>query len=96
MLEIPWDKPVSLNMLNGKCRTVVGPLDAMKCLQSEWPVRQGAYYGCAVRACNAALKHRKRPEDARAAFLAASREAFLTIAAETGQDVASDAYRRAE
>lgn len=89
MLEIPWDKPVSLNMLDGKCRTVIGPLDAMKCLQSEWPVRNGAYYGCAVRACNAALKHRKRPEDARAAFLAASREAFLTIVAETRQDGAS-------
>ncbi|ACP23313.1 conserved hypothetical protein (plasmid) [Sinorhizobium fredii NGR234] len=96
MLEIPWDKPVSLNMLNGKCRTVIGPLDAVKCLQSEWPVRNGAYYGCAVRACNAALKHRKRPEDARAAFLAASREAFLTIVAETGQDGAGDNYRRVE
>ena len=96
MLEIPWDKPVSLNMLDGKCRTVVGPLDAMKCLQSEWPVRNGAYYGCAVRACDAALKHRKRPEDARAAFLAASREAFLTIVTETGQDGASANHRRVE
>jgi hypothetical protein len=39
-----------------------------------------------LRACNAALKQRKKPEDARAALVAASREAFLTIVAETGQD----------
>ncbi|WP_248447519.1 DUF982 domain-containing protein [Sinorhizobium meliloti] len=79
MYEIPWSKPVNINMLDGRCRTVVGPLDAMHCLQSEWPVRGGAYYGCAIRACNAALKRSKRPEDARAAFIAALREAFLTL-----------------
>ncbi|PDT83208.1 DUF982 domain-containing protein [Sinorhizobium sp. BJ1] len=96
MLEIPWNEPVNLNMLDGKCRTVIGPLDAMKCLQSEWPVRHGAYYGCAVRACNAALRHRKRPEDARAAFLAASREAFLTIVTGTVQDSGGNAHPRLE
>ena len=93
MIHIPWEKAVSLNMLDGKCRTVIGPLDAITCLQSEWPVRHGAYYGCAVRACNAALKHRKRPEDARAAFLAASREAFLTVVTAAGVDVAGEPYR---
>ena len=92
MREIPWEKPVSITMLDGKCRTIIGPLDAIKCLQSEWPVRHGAYYGCALRACNAALKQRKKPEDARAAFLAASREAFLTILTESGQDSGGDAY----
>lgn len=79
MYEIPWTKPVIVNLLDGRCRRVIGPLDAIKCLRNEWPVRDGAYYGCAVRACDAALRHLKKPEDARAAFIAASREAFLTI-----------------
>lgn len=79
MYEIPWSAPVSLSMLDGKCRTVIGPLDAMKCLQSEWPVRGGAYYSYAMRTCEAALKRQKSPSEARAAFICASREAFLTI-----------------
>lgn len=86
MYEIPWSEPVIVNLLDGRCRTVVGPLDAINCLQNEWPVRDGAYYGCAMRACNAALKYRKKPEDARAAFIAASREAFLTILSAAERD----------
>jgi len=96
MYEIPWGKPVNVNMLDGRCRSVIGPLDAMKCLQSEWPVRDGAYYGCAVRACNAALRHKKRPEAARAAFIAASREAFLTVLSGVEQEVKDDGNRALE
>ncbi|WEX74214.1 DUF982 domain-containing protein [Sinorhizobium numidicum] len=96
MYEMPWSKPVNVNMLDGRCRTVIGPLDAMKCLKSEWPVRNGAYYGCAIRACEAALKHKKRPEEARAAFIAASREAFLTIVAAARQEEKADGHRPLE
>ncbi|MCA1404174.1 DUF982 domain-containing protein [Ensifer sp. IC3342] len=86
MYEIPWKAPVSISMLDGKCRTVIGPLDAMKCLQREWPVRGGAYYSYAVRTCEAALKRQKTPSDARAAFICASREAFLTILADQASE----------
>lgn len=79
MYDMPWSKPVTITLLDGRRRTVVGPLDALKCLQSEWPVRGGAYYGCAIRACHAALRLRKEPDTARAAFIASAREAFLTI-----------------
>lgn len=74
-----WSKPVTITLLDGRRRTVVGPLDALKCLQNEWPVRGGAYYGCAIRACHAALRLRKEPDAARAAFIASAREAFLAI-----------------
>jgi hypothetical protein len=90
MYEIPWSKPVIVTLLDGRCRTVVGPLDAITCLQCEWPVRDGAYYGCAMRACNAALRHLKKPEEARTAFLAASREAFLTVVSGTQQEERGD------
>lgn len=80
MYEMPWSKPVIVTLLNGRRRCVIGPLDARTCLQREWPFRQGAYYNLALRSCNAALKHEKTPEEARAAFVAAAREAFLTIA----------------
>ncbi|MBP2234277.1 hypothetical protein J2Z31_000767 [Sinorhizobium kostiense] len=83
MDELPWSEPVIVTLLNGRRRCVVGPLDARTCLQREWPLRQGEYYSSALRACNAALKHQKKPEEARAAFLAAAREAFLAIASET-------------
>ncbi|MCZ4094623.1 MULTISPECIES: DUF982 domain-containing protein [Sinorhizobium] len=96
MYEIPWSAPVSLTMLDGRCRTVIGPLDAMKCLQSEWPVRGGAYYSYAMRACEAAVKRRKSPSEARAAFVCASREAFLTILAGQGREEGSDGYRPLE
>lgn len=96
MYEISWSKPVSISMLDGRCRTVIGPLDAMKCLQSEWPVRNGAYYGCAIRACNAALRGKKPPEEARAAFIAALREAFLTLLPEAQEEVRGDGDRPLE
>ncbi|WEX90374.1 DUF982 domain-containing protein [Sinorhizobium garamanticum] len=96
MYEIPWKAPVSISMLDGRCRTVIGPLDAMKCLQSEWPVRGGAYYSYAVRTCEAALKRQKSPSEARAAFICASREAFLTILAGPAPEGRTNGFRPLE
>ncbi|MCA1443010.1 DUF982 domain-containing protein [Ensifer sp. IC4062] len=96
MYEIPWSVPVSLSMLDGRCRKVIGPLDAMKCLQREWPVRGGAYYSYAMRACEAALKRQRSPNEARAAFICASREAFLTILAGQAPEDRNDGSRPLE
>ncbi len=58
--KIPWSKPVNINMLDGRCRTVVGPLDAMHCLQSEWPVRERYYVVPSVHAMRRSSAERGR------------------------------------
>lgn len=79
MHEIPWSAPVQLVFEDGTRKSINGPRDGLNCLLQGWPINHGEFYEKAKRECYAALEHAKSPNEAREAFIAASKEASLIV-----------------
>lgn len=76
---ILWSRPVFIELSPGKRRMVDGPLSALECLNSEWPVRNGRYLEEAISMCHAALERMRSAEEAREVFLSATIEAAVGV-----------------
>ncbi|MBW9112098.1 DUF982 domain-containing protein [Rhizobium cauense] len=79
MASEKWNDPINVGFENTDARTILGPLDALKCLADLWPSARGLRYLKARSACRAALDGRKTVEEARAEFVAAAEEARLKV-----------------
>ncbi len=79
MASEKWDNPIHVGFENTGARTIVGPMDALKCLADLWPSSRGLHYLKARSTCRAALDGRKTVEEARAEFVAAAQEAKLKV-----------------
>ncbi|MFK0383246.1 MULTISPECIES: DUF982 domain-containing protein [Rhizobium/Agrobacterium group] len=73
--DIKWKTPVTISLQNGSPRIFNGAYEAFDFLQHEWPERTGQAYEQALRLCRASLMGSVDGEIARAAFIAASRQA---------------------
>lgn len=75
-----WNAPVSLEMFgSGHYRVVTSAKEAAKVLCNEWPRRSGPRYTEALASCAAALKGERDPEQTRADFIYAAKEARINI-----------------
>ncbi|MBL0371364.1 DUF982 domain-containing protein [Rhizobium sp. KVB221] len=77
ILDIPWTKPVTVELQCGMRRLFRGAYDALDFLENEWPIRKGSHYRQAVRLCRVALSRTSYAEAAHDAFVAACSEAML-------------------
>ena len=75
--DIPWQKPISVQLQNGTERQFLGAYDALDFLENEWPIRKGRHYQNTISLCRAALNRSVSPEVARESFMAACIEAGL-------------------
>ena len=78
MQYVHWHSPVKIAFMRGVVRTVQGPTEALRCLADLWPDQRGPHYVSARRLCRAALDGRRSAEEARKAFVTATREARLS------------------
>lgn len=74
-----WEKPIEIISGERQCIVVSGPFDAVICLSDGWPEMKSASFIAARTACRAALAGRATAEEARRCFLAAVKEANLTL-----------------
>lgn len=75
-----WTKPVTLALEGpGKFTTIRTLQEATWALIEDWPVEDGPALDRALTVIEAALKGKKRPEDARMALIAAAREAQIEM-----------------
>jgi Protein of unknown function (DUF982) len=75
----PWSKPVAFEAHPGTCRVVASTDEASHYLLNRWPVEGGEHYIEARKVCLDVLAGLRTPEDARAAFLAATAEAGMAV-----------------
>lgn len=70
-----WNEPVTFETQRlGQYRTVTSTEEAARALLTDWPVQSGHAFMKAQKACLAVLEGRKKPADAREAFLKAADE----------------------
>lgn len=75
-----WDEPVTFETQRlGQYRTIASAEEAARALLTDWPVHSGHAFMKAQKACLAVLEGRKKPADARAAFLKAAEEANVFV-----------------
>lgn len=75
--ELHWQAPVRLRLGTGFPEQVRGPRDGLNYLTFRWPSERGQSYSEAQQTCADALRRRAPVEEARAAFLCASRDAGM-------------------
>ncbi|EGL64434.1 hypothetical protein AGRO_2643 [Agrobacterium sp. ATCC 31749] len=78
-------EPVTINW--GDFETLETVADLARCLLDKWPAgTDGQAYVTALMVCSAVLENGldDRPEDARAAFIDAAREALLSVSPDDG------------
>ncbi|RZS88784.1 uncharacterized protein DUF982 [Phyllobacterium myrsinacearum] len=71
----------------GRVIVVRNVRDALSMLTQYWSRRRGEKHGIACEACRRALDENLSAEDARAAFLAAAREAGIDVSERTGSQL---------
>jgi hypothetical protein len=74
-----WSKPVTFEACPGTCRVVASTDEASHYLLNRWPVEGGSHYLEARKICLDVLAGLRTPEDARAAFIAATAEAGMPV-----------------
>lgn len=79
-MSLTWTKPVTLALEGpGKFTTIRTLQEATWALIEDWPLEDGPALDRALTVIEAALKGKKKPEDARMAFIAAAREAQIEM-----------------
>ena len=76
-IEMPFARPFVVRMQCGLDRVFLNVYDALDFLENEWPMRSGDCYERALTLCREALAGLRSSRTARAALLAACREAGL-------------------
>ncbi len=77
-----WTKGVTLALEGpGKFTTITTLQEASWALIEDWPTEDGEALDRALLIIEAALKGKKTPEEARAAFIAAAQEADIEVQA---------------
>ncbi|MGO4438996.1 DUF982 domain-containing protein [Rhizobium sp. RAF56] len=79
MQHVHWEDPVKIAFMRGVVRKIDGPSEALRCLADLWPDQRGPNYVSARMLCRAALAGRRSAEEARMAFMTATREAHLNV-----------------
>ncbi|KAA0695544.1 DUF982 domain-containing protein [Neorhizobium sp. P12A] len=79
MKDLKWKSPVEVSFAQEGSKVVQNPFEALVCLTDMWPSIRGLRFLKARSACRAALDGRKTAEEARAEFIAAAKEARLTM-----------------
>jgi hypothetical protein len=74
-----FDRPVVVEDWRGTVRILASTLDAAHFLMNAWPVGRGDRHVEAIDACIEVLRGERPPAEARAAFVAAAREAEISV-----------------
>lgn len=75
-----WEKPITFETTKlGKYWTVTSTAEAARALMERWPVRTGEALQRARETCLAVLEGKKKPAEARQAFIDAADEARVFI-----------------
>ncbi|QEN85286.1 DUF982 domain-containing protein [Labrys sp. KNU-23] len=76
----PWSRPVQFGTESGHVRILTSTEEASYYLQNDWPADIGPKFIEAQRTCLDVLAGIGGPEDARAAFIEACKEAEIAVA----------------
>ena len=76
----PWSRPVQFGTEGGDIRILTSTEEASYYLQNDWPADIGPKFIEAQRTCLDVLAGIGGPEDARAAFIEACKEAEIAVA----------------
>ncbi|MBP1845906.1 hypothetical protein J2046_004180 [Rhizobium petrolearium] len=80
MLDVDWRIPVSVELYGpGNHELIFCTGDAADCLLNDWPVDDGENFHEALRTFMLVMDGLAEPEEARAAFVAAAKEAGLLV-----------------
>ena len=74
-----WDETVTVELPDDQAREVGDVMEAADCLFSDWPRHDGEAFDQAMKAFAQVLDGRREPAVGRKAFIAAAKEARLTI-----------------
>ena len=74
MTSIPFSRPIDIDGI-----TISDADQAASYLLDHWPADSGERYDFAKRVCLEVIEGKRDPEDARAAFLLAAREAGVIL-----------------
>jgi hypothetical protein len=74
-----WDEPVQLDTSLARPQSIGSTLEASDFLLNRWPIAEGDCRNHAVQVCDAVLSGFDPPHKAKDAFVAAAREAGMTI-----------------
>lgn len=87
-------REISVGLKRGRARVINSVVALAEVLLTQWPVTDGEAYQEALRVCLDVLENPARPaEDARAAFVAAARDAGVTVLPDDRDDFL-DRYRK--
>jgi hypothetical protein len=74
-----WDETVTVELDDSECREVGDVMEAADCLFSAWPLHEGEAFDRAMKVFAQVLDGRREPDLARKAFIAAAKEARVTV-----------------
>lgn len=81
-MNTPWKKPVVVSVGEPPEETIIETTQgAAWAMIEDWPTEDGTFLDKALEICAAVDAGRKKPEDARQAFVDAAREAGILIRA---------------
>ncbi|MDX3929274.1 MAG: DUF982 domain-containing protein [Shinella sp.] len=75
-----WNKPITYEENDrGGYRTIGSTEEAARVLLTKWPVKEGKAYLRAQKVCLDVMEGKRKPEEARRAFLKAAEEAGVFV-----------------
>jgi hypothetical protein len=75
----PWEGPVEVELEDIGSREVDSVMDAADCLFTAWPLHEGKAFDQDMKVFAQVLDGRRSPSAARVAFIAAAKEANLSV-----------------
>ena len=81
-MSLSWKIPVTISIGEPPAETAISTLQAAAwALIEDWPLEDGPALDAALVVCTAVMEGKRKPEEARKAFVAAASEAGILIKA---------------